>query len=74
MDILFIILWFGCSLAVWVVFHKLFRVVYFELFNGCLKEFITSGIIGAVLAGIIIRFWFVAVIVIFLFLFSLSKK
>ncbi len=74
MDFLFVILWFVCSFAVWIIYHKLFRVLYFDLFNGCLKEIITAGVIGALLAVIIIRFWYVAVIIIVLLIGAFSKR
>lgn len=70
----FIVLWFVCSLAVWVIYHKLFNVMYFDLFNGCLKEFITAGFFGAIIAAIIIRFWFVAIVIVVLLGIAISKK
>ena len=73
-DTIFVILWFICSLAVWVIYHRLFSIWYFDLFNGCLKEIITAGVIGAVLAAIIIRFWFIAIIVTALFFVALFRK
>jgi hypothetical protein len=74
MDVIFIILWFLCSIAVWIIYHKLFNVMYFDLFNGCLTEFITSGFLGAIIAAMIIRFWWVTIVIFILLGIAISKK
>ena len=71
---LFLILWIICGLAVWILYHQLFNVVYFDLMNGCFKEFLAAGTLGAILAVIITQYWIVAVLVIVLIVFALSKK
>ena len=51
--ILFLIIWVLCTFAFWIIYHSLFEVAYFNLFNGCLKEIIVSGFFGAIVdAGI----------------------
>lgn len=75
---IFIVLWIICSLVVWVIYHKLFDIVYFDLFNGCLREIIVSGVFGAVLAAIlsafIIKYWYVIVIVVVLLVIIAALK
>lgn len=73
-DVLFMILWFVCSLAVWVIYHKLFNVLYFTLFNSCMKEIIMASFLGAIVAVMIIRFWVVAIIIVMLFCVAFFKK
>lgn len=70
----FLFLWIICTFAIWYIYHKFFCVLYFDLFNGCMREIIISGFFGAILAVLIIRFWYIAVVVILLFLVSLSKR
>jgi hypothetical protein len=74
LDVVFVILWILCSMSAWVIYHKLFNVLYFDFFNGCVKEIITSGVVGAVLAAIIIRFWYIAIIIIILVCVAIFKK
>ena len=54
------ILWLICSVAIWVLYHKLFDVIYFDFSHGCLKELIICAIGGAILTGGIIAFWYIA--------------
>lgn len=44
-EILFIV----CTIAVWILYHKIFNVVYFDLGRGCLME-----IMGCVCAGFLL--------------------
>lgn len=46
--------------------------MYFDLFNGCLKEFITAGFGGAIVAAVIIRFWWVAIVIVILLSIAIS--
>ena len=70
----FIVLWFICSLAVWLIYHRLFTVYYLNLTNGCIKEFVVSGFIGVWIALLILKFWYVSIILIILVLIALFKK
>ena len=74
MDVLTIIIWAVCSLSVWVIYHKLFDVMYLDLFHGCFKEIVVSGVIGAVLTALVIRFWYVSIVVGVLVVISIFKK
>lgn len=74
MEVIFFILWTACSFATWYIYHKLFDVIYFNLFNGCLREIITSGFIGLFLTLLIIKFWYISIFIIVLVLIALFKK
>lgn len=74
MEVIFLIIWTACSFATWYIYHKIFDVMYFNLFNGCLKEIITSSFIGLFLTLLIIKFWYISIIVIALFLIVFFKK
>lgn len=74
MDIVAGIIWIACSFAVWIIYHRLFSVVYFDVANGCLKEIIISGIIGAILAGLILLYWYIAVPLVIFVIIALLKK
>ena len=50
-----------CSIVVWVLYHKLFDVIYFNVASGCLKEILICFFIGALLAYGIITFWYITV-------------
>lgn len=74
MIVVFVILWIVCSLALWFIYHRLFAVLYFNLFNGCLKEIVTAGVLGAVFAWLIMRFWYISIIIVILFIVALVKR
>ncbi|MCD8215926.1 MAG: hypothetical protein LUC97_09855 [Clostridiales bacterium] len=58
-----ITLWVVLTIACWVMFHKLFTVYYFSMSKGILQEIIVSGIVGAVLMAITLRFWIVTAVI-----------
>jgi hypothetical protein len=53
MAIIFFILWAICSVAAFVIYHKIFNVIYFDVGSGCLKEIIVCGVLGAIFAAIL---------------------
>ena len=74
MSIILGILWFVCSAAVYYLYHTLFNVIYFDFANGCLKELIACGLIGAILAGLIFYFWYISIPLALLVIFAVIKK
>ncbi len=68
------IIFFVCSFAVWLLYHKLFHVIYFDFGYGCLKELIISALFGAILAALIMKFWYIALIVGVLIVYAIMKK
>ena len=53
MDTMQKILAIVCVIVVWVLYHKIFDVVYFDLGRGCIAEIFGCVLGGAVLAAII---------------------
>lgn len=70
MEILTII----CTVIVWVLYHKVFTVYYFSLGQGLLKEFICCLIGGAILASLIVAYWYITVPVLLLIGYGMMKK
>ena len=59
---------------VWVLYHKIFAVIYFDLSKGCIAEVIVSILGGIVIAYLIFNYWFIAVPLILLMIYSIAKK
>ena len=74
LEIVIGILWLICSVAVFVIYHTIFDVVYFDLGNGCLKEIVISAIVGAILAGAIYLYWYIAIPLIILVIYIIYKN
>ena len=70
MEFVFLILWIICSIVVFVTYHKIFDVVYFDVGSGCLKEIIICSILGAILAAIL-NFLFKAILNILLVILAI---
>lgn len=68
------IIWAICTIAVWVIYHKIFNVIYFDLANGCLKEVIICILFGALLTGLVVAFWYISIPIAILFVVILFKK
>lgn len=68
------ILWIICALAVWVLYHKIFNVIYFDFAGGCLKEIVICAVIGAILAGAIAMFWYISIPIAIIVLIIFFKK
>ena len=58
-----LILWIGFSIGVWVLYHKIFTVYYFSLSQGLMKEFFMSFIVGLVLTGLTLTFWWLVALI-----------
>ena len=74
MGIVLGIVWLLCSGAVFLIYHKLFNVVYFGLADGCFKELIVCAFIGAILTGLIMCFWYISIPVAILTIIAIAKK
>lgn len=68
--ILFII----SSVFVWIGYHKIFNVIYFDFSRGCLIEIIISCIGGVIITFLIMHFWYISIPVILLLLYGMFKK
>ena len=73
-EVLFVV----CTIIVWILYHKVFRVVYFDLGRGCLMELMGCAVGGMILASLLIYFWYIPVILIgltvFFVIFKCMKK
>ena len=49
-------LWIAFTVVTWIIYHKIFTVYYFDIGAGLLKEIFFSAIIGALLAGLTLKF------------------
>lgn len=65
-------------IALWVLYHKIFNVYYFDLGRGCFGEILGCMVIGVFLYGLIgmflEKFWFVLVIIGIVVIIALIKK
>lgn len=71
---MFEILTIICAIFVWIAYHKIFSVIYFDLGRGLIKEGLISLFGGVVVAYLIMNFWFIAVPLIILILYGILKK
>lgn len=62
------------AIFVWIAYHKIFRVFYFDLSRGCIVEIIVSLFCGAALAYLIMNYWFIAVPILVLVILGMAKK
>ena len=74
LSIVFIIAIVVCSVAIWWLYHKIFHVYYFDLGRGCIMEFLGCFTGGIILAGILLKFWYVGIILIGIIGFAIIKK
>ncbi len=59
-----IILWIIFSVAIFVLYHKVFDVVYLDLSQGLMREIIIVAFAGAILTGVTVTFWWLSDIII----------
>ncbi len=69
-EILFVV----CTIIVWILYHKIFQVMYFDLGRGCLMELMGCAAGGMVLTTLLIYFWYIPVIFIGLAIFYVIYK
>lgn len=66
MSTVIIIMTLVYAVIAWVLYHKIFDVVYFDVKQGCMGEIIGSVVFGAILAGITLYFWKISVVIVIL--------
>lgn len=74
MDNMVGIIWIIWTVALLVFFHKIFTVYYFNLSLGLLKELLFAAILGAMMTGLTLYFWWLTAIIIILFGIGTAKK
>lgn len=67
-------MWIFYSVLFLVIYHKIFSVMYFNLLNGIYREFIVAVLTGAIMTGITLWFWQIAVVVILIIGFVVSNS
>ena len=66
MGTIYIIMWIAWTIALLIVYHKIFEVYYFSLGNGLFKELITAGFIGLIMTALTFYLWWLTAIIIIL--------
>ena len=61
------------AIFVWLAYHKIFSVVYFDLSKGCITEIIVSLFGGIIVAYLIMNYWFIAVPIIIFVVYKMLK-
>ena len=68
------VLWVVYSIGVWIVYHKIFEVYYFNLAQGLMKELFLSAFLGLILTGLTLSLWWLAAIILLLVGLGVSGK
>lgn len=63
-----------CAVFVWITYHKIFKVVYFDFSRGCITEIIVSLVGGIIVAYLIMNYWFISIPVILFLIYGMVKK
>lgn len=63
-----------CAVFVWIAYHKIFKIVYFNFSRGCITEIIGSLFGGAIVAFLIMNYWFLAIPLIVFVVYKMIKK
>lgn len=69
-----LVLWIFWSIALLVLYHKVFVVYYFDLGQGIMKELVMSCIFGLLMAFVTLMFWYIAAAIVVLFGLGMMKK
>jgi len=67
-------LWIFWSIALLVLYHKVFAVYYFDLGQGIMKELVMSCILGLIMVAVTLAFWYIAAAIVVLFGLGMMKK
>lgn len=68
------VLWIVYSIGVWIIYHKMFTVYYFNLSQGVMKELFLSALLGLLLTGLTLSLWWLAAIILLLVGLGVSGK
>ncbi len=71
---MFEVLTIFCAIFVWIAYHKIFSVIYFDFGRGVIKIGLCRLLGGIVVAYLIIIFWFLGVLLIILMLSGVLKR
>ena len=74
MDTIFGVVWIMWMIALFVLYHKVVKVYYFNLGRGLIMELLWSGFIGAFMTMFTFMFWWLtAIIIIIIGLINMRK-
>lgn len=59
-----IVLWIVYAIALFVIYHKVFDVIYFSVAHGIIKEIFFCGLLGFLLTMLTIKHWKIAVAIV----------
>ena len=68
------ILGIGWTIALLIMYHKVFSVYYFNLSRGLMKEVVGACMLGAIMAGVTLAYWYVSAVIIIVIGLSVSSK
>lgn len=74
MLVVIMILMLCWSVAIWITYHKLFKVYYFDLAGGLVKEIVWSAVGGYFMALLTAKLWYVAAIIVILIGLAAKNK
>lgn len=63
-----------CAIVVWLIYHQIFTVAYFDLRKGCLLEIMACLAIGYWLAQLVMKSWWIILLLIVIGIVCLSKS
>lgn len=63
-----------CAIVVWLVYHQIFSVAYFDLGKGCLLEIMACLAIGYWLAQLVMKSWWVILLLVIVGIICLAKQ
>ncbi len=68
------IIWLGWTIALLILYHKVFAVYYFDLANGLLKEIIGAALLGVIMTAVTLMYWYISAIIIIIIGLAISNK
>ena len=66
MNAIVTILWAIWVIVLLVLYHKVFQVYYFSIIDGFVKELIVAMVLGVIMVGLMITFWWLIAIIVIL--------
>lgn len=69
-----VLIWIVWVIILLVLYHKIFRVLYFDLGQALWKEFLTAAFIAMIMTAITLYLWWLTAIVIIMAGVALKKK
>lgn len=64
METVCIVVWVIYLIIAWVLYHKIFDVVYFDLKQGCIGELVGCGFVSGILAYCTFHFWKISMLIV----------